>query len=28
VWPADEMERRVRDCIRPVVKCGHDGHPV
>jgi hypothetical protein len=28
VWPANEMERRVRDCIRPVVKCGHDGHPV
>ena len=28
VWPAGEMERRVRDCIRPVVKCGHDGHPV
>jgi Domain of unknown function (DUF1996) len=28
VWPADEMERRVRDCIRPVVKCGHDGRPL
>ncbi len=28
VWPADQMEQRVRDCIRPVVKCGHDGHPV
>lgn len=28
VWPADEMERRVRDCIRPVIKCGHDGHPL
>jgi hypothetical protein len=28
VWPANEMAQRVRDCIRPVVKCGHDGHPV
>jgi hypothetical protein len=26
-WPAEEMERRVRDCIRPVVKCGADGRP-
>jgi hypothetical protein len=24
-WPAAEMERRVRDCIRPIIKCGHDG---
>ncbi|MFK3980535.1 DUF1996 domain-containing protein [Micromonospora sp. NPDC050397] len=24
-WPAAEMERRVRDCIRPVIKCNHDG---
>ncbi|TDC31310.1 DUF1996 domain-containing protein [Micromonospora sp. 15K316] len=27
-WPVAEMERRVRDCIRPVVKCGHDGQPI
>ncbi|MGW2147726.1 DUF1996 domain-containing protein [Nonomuraea bangladeshensis] len=27
-WPQAEMERRVRDCIRPVVKCGADGRPV
>ncbi|WP_431922126.1 DUF1996 domain-containing protein [Nonomuraea jabiensis] len=27
-WPAAEMERRVRDCIRPIVKCGADGRPV
>ncbi|PRX65507.1 uncharacterized protein DUF1996 [Nonomuraea fuscirosea] len=26
-WPAAEMERRVRDCIRPVIKCGADGRP-
>ncbi|MEV1177138.1 DUF1996 domain-containing protein [Nonomuraea sp. NPDC049784] len=26
-WPAAEMERRVRDCIRPIVKCGADGRP-
>ncbi|MCF6474134.1 DUF1996 domain-containing protein [Nonomuraea sp. MG754425] len=26
-WPADEMERRVRDCIRPIIKCGADGRP-
>ncbi|MEV6862179.1 DUF1996 domain-containing protein [Streptosporangium subroseum] len=26
-WPEAEMERRVRDCIRPVIKCGFDGHP-
>ncbi|PRY46522.1 DUF1996 domain-containing protein [Umezawaea tangerina] len=26
-WPAAEMERRVRDCINQVVKCGHDGNP-
>jgi len=28
VWPAGEMERRVRDCINVVVKCGHDGRPL
>ncbi|WP_043630723.1 DUF1996 domain-containing protein [Nonomuraea candida] len=26
-WPAAEMERRVRDCIRPIIKCGADGRP-
>ncbi|MFC4591075.1 DUF1996 domain-containing protein [Sphaerisporangium corydalis] len=26
-WPTAEMERRVRDCIRPIVKCGADGTP-
>ncbi|MEU8386460.1 DUF1996 domain-containing protein [Streptosporangium sp. NPDC048865] len=26
-WPVAEMERRVRDCIRPVIKCGADGTP-
>ncbi|WP_307827414.1 DUF1996 domain-containing protein [Planomonospora sp. ID82291] len=26
-WPEEEMERRVRDCIRPIVKCGADGTP-
>ncbi|GLW13040.1 hypothetical protein Misp01_81680 [Microtetraspora sp. NBRC 13810] len=26
-WPVAEMERRVRDCIRPVIKCGADGRP-
>ncbi|MGP4113482.1 DUF1996 domain-containing protein [Streptomyces sp. 4N509B] len=26
-WPVDEMERRVRDCIRPTIKCGPDGVP-
>ncbi|WP_405142429.1 DUF1996 domain-containing protein [Sphaerisporangium sp. NBC_01403] len=26
-WPEAEMERRVRDCIRPIVKCGADGTP-
>ncbi|MEO5875467.1 MAG: DUF1996 domain-containing protein [Streptosporangiaceae bacterium] len=26
-WPVAEMERRVRDCIRPIIKCGADGHP-
>ncbi|WP_199442149.1 DUF1996 domain-containing protein [Umezawaea beigongshangensis] len=25
VWPAAEMERRVRNCINVVLKCGHDG---
>jgi hypothetical protein len=24
-WPSPEMERRVRDCIRPIIKCGADG---
>jgi hypothetical protein len=24
-WPAAEMLRRVRDCINPIIKCGHDG---
>ncbi|MGX7825974.1 DUF1996 domain-containing protein [Actinokineospora sp. 24-640] len=27
VWPVAELERRVRDCIRPVIKCGADGRP-
>ncbi|MGI5212843.1 DUF1996 domain-containing protein [Plantactinospora sp. CA-290183] len=26
-WPEAEMARRVRDCIRPVIKCGADGTP-
>jgi len=26
-WPADEMARRVTDCIRIIVKCGADGRP-
>jgi hypothetical protein len=26
-WPPAEMERRVRDCIRAVVKCGANGRP-
>ncbi|MFC7758652.1 DUF1996 domain-containing protein [Catellatospora bangladeshensis] len=26
-WPAAEMERRVRDCIRPIIKCGANGRP-
>ena len=26
-WPVAEMERRVRDCIRPIIKCGADGIP-
>ena len=26
-WPVAEMERRVRDCIRPIIKCGADGRP-
>ncbi len=26
-WPVDEMARRVNDCIRPIIKCGADGHP-
>jgi uncharacterized protein DUF1996/F5/8 type C domain-containing protein len=27
VWPEAELERRVRDCINPVVKCGFNGTP-
>jgi hypothetical protein len=27
VWPAAEMERRVRDCINPIIKCGANGTP-
>ncbi|MBX7267689.1 DUF1996 domain-containing protein [Micromonospora sp. Llam7] len=27
-WPVEELSRRVRDCIRPVIKCGHDGRPI
>ncbi|RKN29206.1 DUF1996 domain-containing protein [Micromonospora musae] len=27
-WPVAEMARRVNDCIRPVIKCGHDGRPL
>ncbi|MEK8104882.1 DUF1996 domain-containing protein [Micromonospora sp. M12] len=27
-WPVAEMARRVQDCIRPVIKCGHDGRPI
>ncbi|MEU6767059.1 DUF1996 domain-containing protein [Streptomyces sp. NPDC046853] len=27
VWPEDEMKRRVRDCINPIIKCGADGRP-
>ena len=26
-WPEAEMARRVNDCIRPIIKCGVDGHP-
>ncbi|ATL81216.1 DUF1996 domain-containing protein [Streptomyces malaysiensis] len=26
-WPEDEMARRVRDCINPIIKCGADGRP-
>jgi hypothetical protein len=26
-WPVAEMERRVRDCIRPIIKCGVNGTP-
>ncbi|WP_130798683.1 DUF1996 domain-containing protein [Streptomyces otsuchiensis] len=26
-WPEDELERRVRDCLNVVVKCGADGTP-
>ncbi|MEU8386719.1 MULTISPECIES: DUF1996 domain-containing protein [Micromonospora] len=27
-WPVAELARRVQDCIRPVIKCGHDGRPI
>jgi hypothetical protein len=27
VWPVGEMERRVRDCLNVVIKCGHNGNP-
>ncbi|MEO3745523.1 DUF1996 domain-containing protein [Plantactinospora sp. B5E13] len=26
-WPEEELARRVRDCIRPIIKCGTDGRP-
>jgi len=26
-WPPEEMARRVRDCIRPIIKCGVNGYP-
>ncbi|HTF11011.1 MAG TPA: DUF1996 domain-containing protein [Asanoa sp.] len=26
-WPEAEMDRRVRDCIRPIIKCGVNGTP-
>ncbi|MFJ1601426.1 DUF1996 domain-containing protein [Streptomyces sp. NPDC088261] len=26
-WPVAEMDRRVRDCIRPIIKCGANGIP-
>ncbi|MFE1957953.1 DUF1996 domain-containing protein [Streptomyces sp. NPDC059479] len=26
-WPAGEMERRVRNCINPIIKCGANGNP-
>ncbi|GIH01979.1 hypothetical protein Rhe02_00460 [Rhizocola hellebori] len=26
-WPVAELERRVRDCIRPIIKCGVNGTP-
>lgn len=26
-WPVEELARRVRDCINPIVKCGADGRP-
>ncbi|WP_213450819.1 DUF1996 domain-containing protein [Rhizomonospora bruguierae] len=26
-WPADELARRVNDCLRIIVKCGADGRP-
>jgi hypothetical protein len=28
VWPPAEMERRVRNCINPVIKCNHAGNPI
>lgn len=27
VWPEDEMERRVKNCINAIIKCGPDGNP-
>lgn len=26
-WPTDELERRVRNCINPIIKCGANGNP-
>jgi hypothetical protein len=26
-WPEAEMAQRVRDCIRPIIKCGANGRP-
>jgi hypothetical protein len=26
-WPEAEMAQRVRDCIRPIIKCGTNGRP-
>lgn len=26
-WPEEELARRVRDCIRPIIKCGTNGRP-
>ncbi|NJQ17455.1 DUF1996 domain-containing protein [Streptomyces bohaiensis] len=27
-WPQEELERRVRDCLNAIVKCGADGNPL